>query len=186
MNALALHPEQPRAERRDQRVADDLDIADGLAHHFRGGAEQGRRDPDDQHRDQRLQKSRRERQDDAAPPGFFIGDEIGRDHRLAVAGTGGVENSVREGEAEQRQERGAVGFRARGWRRTWRDNIPPVCASSQPVNPSGGGAPASRAAECRADRFARAHRSRTPEAISTQIAPAPMASASAARFFRDI
>ena len=50
------------------------------------------------------------RQRDAAPPGLVIGNHIGRDHGLAVAGAGGVENAVDEGDADQRPGRAAVGL----------------------------------------------------------------------------
>ena len=82
----------------------------GVAHLARGGVEQRRRDADERHRDERLQQRRGERQHDAAPPGLLVGDEIGRDHRLAVARPGGVEDAVEEGDAEQRPHRAAVGL----------------------------------------------------------------------------
>jgi hypothetical protein len=52
--AAALAPDQPDAERRDQRVAGDLDRALGAAHGLCGDVEQPRADADDQHRNQRL------------------------------------------------------------------------------------------------------------------------------------
>ena len=98
------------ADQRDQRVAGELDHPLGAAHLAGGGVEQRRRDADDRHRDKRLQQRRGKRQHDAAPPGLLVGDEIGRDHRLAVTGTGGVEDAVDERHAEQRPDRAAVGL----------------------------------------------------------------------------
>ena len=106
----ALHPQQPRADRDDQQIAHDLDHPHGVAHHLGGGAEQRRGDADDRDRDQRLQHRRGERQHDAALPGLVIGDEVGRDHRLAVTRTGGVEDAVEERNAEQCHSRAAVGL----------------------------------------------------------------------------
>jgi hypothetical protein len=39
-----------------------------------------------------------------------LATEIGRDHRLAVARPGGVEDAVDEGDAKQRPHRAAVGL----------------------------------------------------------------------------
>src|SRR3954447_17703897 len=106
--ALALDPDEPRADEGDQRVARKLDDALGVAHLPRGGVEQYRRDTDDRDGDERLQQRGCKRQHDTTPPGLFVGDEIGRDHRLAVAGAGGVEDTVDEGDAEQGPYRAAV------------------------------------------------------------------------------
>ena len=77
---------------------------------MRGGAEQHGGDADDGDGGERLQHRRGKRQDHAAPPGLVIGDHVGRDHRLAVAGAGGVEDAVDEGDAEQRIGGAAVGL----------------------------------------------------------------------------
>ena len=53
-----------------------------------------------------------ERQRDAALPGLLVGDQIGRDHRLAVAGAGGMKNPVGERDAHQQPDRAAVGLGA--------------------------------------------------------------------------
>src|SRR3954454_24834575 len=108
--ALALDPDQPRANERDQRVAGKLDHPLGAAHLPGGGVEQRRRDTDDRDRDEGLQQRRRKRQHDAAPPGLFVGDEIRRDHRLAMAGAGGVKDAIGKGDAEQGPYRAAVGL----------------------------------------------------------------------------
>src|SRR5690349_9319164 len=83
--SAALDPDQPRADQRDQGVAHQLDDALGIAHLPGGGVEQGRGDADDRDGNQRLKQRRGKRQHDAAPPGFLVCDQIGRDHRLAVA-----------------------------------------------------------------------------------------------------
>ena len=87
----SLAPQQPRPDGGDQPVAGDLDDPVGRAHGPAAGPEQRRRDADDRHGDERLQQRRGERQHDPAPPGFLVGDQVGRDHRLAVARPGGVE-----------------------------------------------------------------------------------------------
>ena len=106
----ALHPQQPQADDDDERVTHLLDDAHGVAHHLRRGAEQHRGDADDGDGGQRLHDGRRKRQHHAALPGLVVGDDVGRDHRLAVAGTGGVEDAVDEGDAEQRPGGAAVGL----------------------------------------------------------------------------
>lgn len=52
----ALHPQKPRTERRDQRIAHDLDNPYGVSHDPRGGAEQRRGDADEDDCDQRLEQ----------------------------------------------------------------------------------------------------------------------------------
>ena len=95
----------------DQRVADDLDpvarrrlIVAAVAPSSAAAI------ADDHDRDQRLQQRRGERQHDAAPPGLVVGDQIGRDHRLAVAGAGGVEDAVEERQRRSGPDRAAVGL----------------------------------------------------------------------------
>ena len=73
----ALHPQQSHADENDQRVAYDFDYVDRTAHGGRSRAQQRGGDPDDHHRDQRLQQCRRKRQDHAAHPGFIIRDDVG-------------------------------------------------------------------------------------------------------------
>ncbi len=108
--SLALDPDQTRAEQSDQRVAGQFDHAARVAHLARGGVEDDRRDADECHRDERLQKCRGERQHDPAPPGLLVGDEIRRNHRLAVARPGGVEDTVQKRYAEQGPHGAAVGL----------------------------------------------------------------------------
>ena len=74
--APALGPDQPRANQRDQRVARELDDTLGAAHLAGGGVEQCRGDADDRNRNQRLKQRGSERQHDAAPPRFLVGDQV--------------------------------------------------------------------------------------------------------------
>src|ERR1700733_2085008 len=46
----------------------------------------------------------------SAPPGFLVGDKVGRDDRLAVTRAGSVKNSVNERNAHQRPQRRTVGL----------------------------------------------------------------------------
>ena len=106
----ALHPQQSHPDEDDQRVAHDFDHVDRAAHGRRSRAQQRRRYPDDHDRDQRLQQRRRERQDHPARPGFIIGDDVGRDHRLAVPRAGGMKNTVQERQPEKGPGGAAVGL----------------------------------------------------------------------------
>ena len=108
--APALGVEKLRAHQRDQRIARDLDPPHRGAHRLRGRAEQRRRDADHGDRDQRLHQRGGKREHDAALPGLLVGDQVGRDHRLAVTRPRGVENSVREGEPHQQPCGAAVGL----------------------------------------------------------------------------
>src|SRR5664279_3508136 len=47
------------------------------------------------------QPRRGKRQHDTAPPGFLVGNEVGRDHRLAMAGPRRMEDAVDKRDAEQ-------------------------------------------------------------------------------------
>ena len=94
--APALDPDQPRADQRDQPVTDDLDHPFGVAKLSCGGIEHNAGDADDCDRNERLQQRRGERQHDAAPPGLVVGNDVRRDHRLAVARTGRMEDAVEE------------------------------------------------------------------------------------------
>ncbi|MFK4617309.1 hypothetical protein ABIF50_000586 [Bradyrhizobium diazoefficiens] len=106
----AFDPDQPQAEQRDQAVARDLDHAFGLAHGLGRRIQDPGRDADDQDRDHRLHQGRGKRERDAAPRGLAVGDEIGGDHRLAVAGAGGMEDAIGKRDEEQRPHRRTVGL----------------------------------------------------------------------------
>ncbi len=103
--SAALGPDQPGAEGRDQGVACDLDHFFSPAHGFGGGVEQPGANSDNHDRDQRLHQRRGKRQRDAAPRGLLVGDQIGRDHRLAMAGAGGVKYPISKGYREQGPDR---------------------------------------------------------------------------------
>src|SRR4051812_34147710 len=66
----ALHPQQPQANDDDQRIADDLDDANRVAHCFCGRAEQNRENADNGDGGESLKDRRRERQGDTALPGL--------------------------------------------------------------------------------------------------------------------
>ncbi len=105
-----LHPQEPHPNQNDQRIAHHLDDAHGVAHHLGGGAQEHRGDADQRHGGDRLQDGRGEGQHHTALPGLVIGDEVRRDHRLAMAGSGSVEDAVEERQAHQSIGRGAVGL----------------------------------------------------------------------------
>ena len=103
-----FYPKKPGADQHDQRVANGLDHAHRVAHGLGGGADQNSGNSNQHHCGKCLQECGRERQNDAAPPGLFIGDEVGGNHRLAVARTRGMENAVGERDAHEPPERRAV------------------------------------------------------------------------------
>jgi len=105
-----LHPQQSQPDHDDQRIAHDFDGIDRAPHSRRGRIQQRGGDAHQRHRDQGLKQRGGERQHHAARPGLFVGDHVGRDHRLAVTGAGGVENAVEEGEPEQTPSGGAIGL----------------------------------------------------------------------------
>ena len=117
--------------------------------------------PDDRDRDQRLHQRGCERQHDAALRGLLVGDQIGRDHRLAVTGPCGVKYSVSKRDDEQRPDRADRRTSRRGWSRTSRDKIPIVSTTAirrcrrPAARRSGAGrrtgfAPSGRGRRCRA------------------------------------
>ena len=122
----ALHPDQPRADQRDQRIADDLDQALGVAHRRR--------------RSRRAAPPRCRRSPPRRPPAAsprrttarrraarsHRWRPVGRDHRLAVAGPGGMEDPVQERDAEQRPDRAAVGLGGADRAATSRGRIRPA------------------------------------------------------------
>ena len=55
--AAPFHPKEAQADECDERVADDLDHPNRIAHHFRGRADQRRGNGDDGDRGHRLQQS---------------------------------------------------------------------------------------------------------------------------------
>jgi hypothetical protein len=103
-----LYPQQAQADGDNQPIADDLDDVDGRFHRRRRGPQQHRRDPDENHGDQRLQQRRGERQHHTAAPGFLVRHDVGGDHRLAMAWTGGMEDTVEKRHAQQAPHCAAV------------------------------------------------------------------------------
>src|SRR4029077_5112553 len=92
--SATLDPQQAQANQHDQGITDDLDNADCVTHCFGSGAQHGCSNADNGDGGECLKDRGRKRQHNAAPPGFIIGDQIGRDDRLAMAGTGSVEDAV--------------------------------------------------------------------------------------------
>ena len=56
---------------------------------------------DEHHRGHRLQRRGNERDHHAAPDRLLIGDDIGRDDRLAMAGPDGVHDAIEEAQSRQ-------------------------------------------------------------------------------------
>src|SRR6476469_9751384 len=94
--SAALYPQQAQPNQHDQGITDDLDNADCLTHCFGSGAQHGCSNADNGDGGECLKDRGRKRQHNAAPPCLIIGDQIGRDDRLAMAGTGSVEDAVQE------------------------------------------------------------------------------------------
>ena len=109
-DAEELSRDQPEAEQRHQRVGDDADPVGGIADGGAGEGEARRHDADQDDRDQRLQHRRDEAEDDAAPELTLVGENVGRDHHLAVTGPRGVEDAVEEAQRAEHPERVVVGL----------------------------------------------------------------------------
>src|SRR5262249_15800542 len=85
----------------DQGITDNLNDADGVTHRFGRRAKKCCGDADNGNSGECLQDRRRKRQHDATAPGFVIRDQIRRNHRLSVAGSGGMKKAVKERNAKQ-------------------------------------------------------------------------------------
>jgi len=96
-----FHPQQAQTDQHDQGITDNLDDTDGVAHRLGGCAEKGCGDADNGNGGKCLQNRRCKRQHDPPAPGFVIRDQVGRNHRLSVAWSGGVKNAVKERNTEQ-------------------------------------------------------------------------------------
>ncbi len=105
-----FHPKKPGADQHDQRVTYGLDDTYGVTHRLGGRADQDCGNRNKHHCCERLQERGSERQRDAAPPGFFVGDEVRGDHRLAVARPCGMENAIGERDPQQPPERRTIAF----------------------------------------------------------------------------
>ena len=75
-----------------------------LRHRDRGAAQHEIGGADQQDGDAALHHRGEEGEQHAALQLGLVGDHVGGDHRLAVAGTGGVEDAIGEGEPDQRPE----------------------------------------------------------------------------------
>ena len=104
--AAQLVVDEPDADQRHQAPADRLEPSLHDAHLHAGGAEYQHQDGDQHQRRQRLDHGGEERQQDAASHRAAVGQHIGGDHRLAVAGPRRVQHAVGEAQECQRQ-RGA-------------------------------------------------------------------------------
>ncbi len=90
----ALSPSEREPEQHDHAIGAELENTHGLVHRLRGGAEHERRNPHQRNRRDGLRDRGREGEHDPAFHRRVVGDEIGRDHRLAVAGPRRVKNPV--------------------------------------------------------------------------------------------
>src|SRR4029078_9035371 len=97
----ALHPQETQTDQQNERIADDFDHAYGIAHNLRRSAKESRDDPNDGDCGNRLQNGGRKREHNAAPPGLVVRHQIGRDHRLAVARSRGMKDTIKKRDAEQ-------------------------------------------------------------------------------------
>ena len=80
-------------------------------------------------------KAERKESSDAAAQRHFIGEHVGRDHRLAVTGAGCMEDAVGEGQADQHPELGAV--LAHRLQRAGQRAVEGLLLDIDPVEPAG-------------------------------------------------
>ena len=85
-NRAQLVVQQPRTDERHQAPAQRLQPGFHRLDLQPGGAQQQDQYGDQHQRRHRLDQRRHERQQNAAPHGLAIGQHVGGDHRLAVAG----------------------------------------------------------------------------------------------------
>src|SRR6185503_8092822 len=97
----AFYPQKPQADQQNERVADDLDHAHGIAHRFGRGTKKSGDNPNDGDCGKRLQNGGCKREHNAAPPGFIVGHQIGRYDCLAVARSRGMKDAIEKRDAEQ-------------------------------------------------------------------------------------
>ena len=91
-------------------------------------------DPDQRDRRQRLHPGGEERQEDATPHRAAVGQYVGGDHRLPVAGAGGVQHAVEkaDGGEEKSGGQGVRGFRPCMLEPQRRCALPPACHDPGP------------------------------------------------------
>ena len=113
--AAPLCPYETRAEQRDGDIACDLDRLRGVRHLPGRRVEDERRDRDEGDGDQPLQQGGKGCKQQPALQLDLVGDHVGGEHRLAVAGAGGMEDAIGEACARQRKKGVRACFqRARG------------------------------------------------------------------------
>ena len=105
-----LAGQKPCSEQGDERIGGDFERVGRVGHRHRGAAQHVPADSDQRERRHSLQQRRDEGQQDSPAQLHLIGEHVGRDHRLAVAGAGGVEHPVGKGQADQERQRRAILF----------------------------------------------------------------------------
>ena len=114
--AAPLCPYETRAEQRDGDIACDLDRLRGARHLPGRRVEDERRDRDEGDGDQPLQQGGKGRKQQPALQLDLVGDHVGGEHRLAVAGAGGMEDAIGEACAPPARKRREGSFSARARR----------------------------------------------------------------------
>ena len=105
----ALAPDEPCAEQCDAGVTRGFDEFREAAH-LRGCLVQDRgEEPDETDGHQGLQQCGQSGNAEAAAQGALVGDEIGSQHRFAVAGARGVKHAISESDADEAPKRADVG-----------------------------------------------------------------------------
>ena len=90
----ALAPGEGEPEQHDHAVGAEFEEPHGVVHRLGAGAEHERGDADERDRGDGLGDRGGEGKHDPAFHRRVVGDEIGRDYRLAVAGARRVKNAV--------------------------------------------------------------------------------------------
>ena len=101
MAAARQRPQHPGTDGGDQRIAGGFQVAGGVPHRQPGDVEQRGQHTDQQHRREALHQGSQKGEQDAAPHRAFVGQQVGRDHRLAVARPDGVKDAVDQGDRHQ-------------------------------------------------------------------------------------
>ena len=89
-----LAPDEQQAKRDDPQVACQFDRLGGGGHRRCRGVEHDSGDADERRRHGTLEERREQGDDEAAPQRHLVGDHVGGDDGLAMAGPGGVEDAV--------------------------------------------------------------------------------------------
>ncbi len=118
-HAPDLARQEPGAEERDHGEAGNFHRLRRFRHGDGGAAQHEIGGDDEEDGDRALNQRRDEGNQDAAFQLRLVGDHVGGDHRLAMAGAGRVEHAIGKGEADQRGQRPWVfahGFQRAGQR----------------------------------------------------------------------